>query len=220
MAVIIPKHPARTVPPVGSSHLPRPGLVTTAVRRPLPAAPLGRRPDPSVVAVGPELAWLVERGLAIRLPDDPPAGEGRDGRPVLHVLARSAAPPPCSALEDWIRIPIDRDDLVVRADRLLARARARRAPSVAVVDGVLRSAGAVEVLSPQEERLIGALLAKPDQLVSREELVAAIWPDGAPSDPRALDNRVKTLRRRLDRFPLRLHTVRGRGLLIELLEVA
>lgn len=177
--------------------------------------PTTRAVDPSVAAVSPELTWLAERGLSIRLPGAPRSLVAV-GTPVLHILPADAPPPTCGPLEDWIRLPIERDDLIVRADRLLDRARARSPLPVEVVDGVLRAGELVEVLSPQEERLMRALLDQPGQLVPREDLIAATWPDGAPSDPRALDNRVKTLRRRLEAFPLRLHTVRSRGLLVEL----
>jgi DNA-binding response OmpR family regulator len=73
----------------------------------------------------------------------------------------------------------------------------------------------IVILSEQEERLVRALADRPGQLVPRDELQLAVWPDGAPADPRALDNRVKTLRARLRGLPLRIHTIRGQGLLLE-----
>ncbi len=80
---------------------------------------------------------------------------------------------------------------------------------------VLRVGDQIVILSPQEARLIGALIDALGHLVVREQLMSAIWPDAAPDDPRALDNRLKALRARLEGLPLRIHTVRGRGLLLE-----
>ena len=45
--------------------------------------------------------------------------------------------------------------------------------------------------------------------------MAAVWPQEPPDDPRALDNRVKAVRKRIEGTGLRIHTVRGRGLLLE-----
>ncbi len=189
--------------------------VPDVVARSATPAPIAPAVEPSLAAVAPELTWLAERGLVVRLPGEAAAPD-HEGGPVLHILARDGAPPSCGPLEDWIRLPVDRDDLIVRADRLLDRSRDLVADPVLVEDGILRSGELVEVISPQEERLMAALLATPGHLVSREALIEAIWPEEPPADPRALDNRVKTLRRRLQPFPLRIHTVRGRGLLVEL----
>ena len=184
-----------------------------------PALPVAdRAPVDPLAALAPELIWLAERGLAIRRPGSTgaPTAAGSVRGPILHVLGADEAPPACGPLEDWVRVPVGRDDLLARAERLLARALPPAPIEVAVADGVVRSGGCIVVLAPQEARLLDALVSAPGQLVGREALVDAVWPEGPPQDPRALDNRIKALRHRLVGLPIRLHTVRGRGVLVEL----
>lgn len=167
-----------------------------------------------------DLEQAGRRGVEIR--PWPVPGLDLDGsvppatHPVLYVVAADAPPPWCGELEDWLREPVDAGELGARVDRLVARARGLGATLVVVDDDdVLRVGDRLLILSPQEARLLRALVADLGQLVRRADLEAAIWPEGLPDDPRALDNRVKTLRERLAGLPLRLHTVRGRGLLLE-----
>lgn len=170
------------------------------------------RPATDPVAVA--MSWTASRGIDIRRwPQDgrPIASE----HPVLYLLAPGAEPPRCGLLEDWLRLPIELDELHARADRLLARAATTGAALIRVDDGALHVGDSIVILSEQEERLVRVLIERQGQLVPRGELQRAVWPDGAPADPRALDNRVKTLRARLRGLPLRIHTIRGQGLLLE-----
>lgn len=170
------------------------------------------RPATDPVAV--TLSWTASRGIDIRSwPQDgrPTSSE----HPVLYLVPAGAEPPRCGVLEDWLRLPIDLDELHARADRLLARAAHTGAALIRVDEGALHVGEHIVILSEQEERLMRALADQPGRLVPRDELQRAVWPDGAPADPRALDNRVKTLRARLRGLPLRIHTIRGQGLLLE-----
>ena len=169
-------------------------------------------------AVERALSWVSTRGVETRTwtgpshdaPVDPP------DHPILYLVDPGIEAPMCSELEDWIRRPIEIDELNARTDRLVARSR-RQGTSYTRVDddGILRVGDEVIVLSDSEARLMRALIADLGSLVRREDLAELVWPDGPPSDPRALDNRVKSLRKRLHGVPLRIHTVRARGLLLE-----
>jgi hypothetical protein len=168
--------------------------------------------------VGGALAWIAAHDVRIevlalhgRVPIDPPA------QPTLYLVEQGGAPPSrCSELEDWVRLPSDRDELFHRADRLLARASAVGALPVSIDDdGVLRIDDVLLILSPCDARLLRALLADRGRVVTREECKVAIWPDGAPEREESLNNRVRSLRARLDGTPLRIHTVRQRGFVIE-----
>lgn len=163
------------------------------------------------------LEWITARGIRVEERGTASSATERDGdRAVLHLVEPGDDPPACSELEDWIRRPLDRDELYARADRLLARLAEHRAAQVAVDDeNILRVGARLVVLSPLEARLVRTLLDQVGRIVTREALARAIWPDGPPSDPRALDNRVKATRGRLASVPIRIHTVRGRGLLLE-----
>lgn len=133
-------------------------------------------------------------------------------------LVESHQEPPRSwgELEDWVRLPGDPDEVYERGDRLMVRAAQRGASWTYVDDDdILRVGTDLVPLSPLEAQLVRVLLARIDEVVHRAELEAALWPDGAPADTRALDNRLTRLRRRLGPLPMEIHTVRGRGFLLE-----
>lgn len=163
--------------------------------------------DPTVVL----LAWPSEADRRDQL--------AALGRPRLLVVDADA-PPPGSAdlLEDWVRSPADPHELALRRATLAERARRRSRPVALPTldpDGILRSGDEWLALSPIESRLFGQLLERAGSVVHRADLADAAWPDGAPGDPRALDVRVKVLRRRLAPLGLRLHTVATKGYLLE-----
>ena len=126
-------------------------------------------------------------------------------------------------LEDWVRVPAAEDEVRARVRALTVRSRAHtstgengHAPSGPVLDdfGVLRGNGAWVALPPLEARLAEALLERLGSVTSRELLVRAGWPAGAPGR-NALDVHVLRLRRRLQPVGLAIRTVRSRGYLME-----
>jgi DNA-binding response OmpR family regulator len=72
-------------------------------------------------------------------------------------------------------------------------------------------------LAPIEARLVEVLLARCGSVVSRRELGAAAWPAGVPGE-RAVDARLRRLRTRVEPLGLSIHSVRRRGLLLEVAE--
>jgi DNA-binding response OmpR family regulator len=69
-------------------------------------------------------------------------------------------------------------------------------------------------LTFSEFELLQALMAQPERLFSREELLRAIWGDSAYRDPRGIDVHVRHLREKVEERPdepLILLTVRGAG---------
>lgn len=182
---------------------------------PRPAPVIARSTaDPVASAV----AWISHRG--IRVVRWSPAGAEPSptppDHPILYLVEEGDPPPFCSELEDWARAPFDVDELHARADRLHLRAREVGAQRTFVDDdGTLRVGSELVIVSRQEAAVLRLLVDRLGEMVARDDLVAHLWPDGPPSDPRALDNRVKTLRQRLGGTPLVLHTVRGRGLLLD-----
>lgn len=164
------------------------------------------------------LSWLSTRGVEVRTwPPAPGTPDpGPVDHPVLFVVEPGAEPPLCRDLEDWVRLPLDLAELSARADRLVAWSRHLGTVYTRVDDDdILRVGDQMAVLSELEARLMRRLIASMDMLVLREDLIEATWPDHRPADNRALDNRVKAIRARLVGLPLRLHTVHGRGLLLE-----
>jgi two-component system, OmpR family, response regulator len=151
--------------------------------------------------------------LDIGLPD----ADGRDvcqalrvhgiDAPVLFLTARSALPDRVSGFhaggDDYVVKPFALAELLVRIRALLRR----RAPTAEPTPGTgLRLDPAVHgvrvgersaALTPTEYRLLGALAARPGEVVRRRALVAAAWPEGAIVHDNTLDTYIVRLRRKL-----------------------
>jgi DNA-binding response OmpR family regulator len=82
-------------------------------------------------------------------------------------------------------------------------------------DDILHVDGRWAALPAVEARLFAALLEQPGVLVSRRDLTAAAWRGDPPADGRALNGVVKRLRRRVTPLGVRIHTLRGRGFLLD-----
>lgn len=129
--------------------------------------------------------------------------------PTLLLVASDAAPPAVDTWEDWIRLPADERDVSIRMQGL-----ARRVRRPELIDGaVLRSNCGSVMLSPPESAVAWPLIRSDGQLVSREELERAVWPDGAPT-ARALDDLVYRLRRRIKPLHLDVFRAWGRGFVL------
>jgi len=171
--------------------------------------------DPIAQAV----SWIATRGIQVERRTT--SHLDLDCRPVDHPVLYLIdpgvlAPMTWGELEDWVRLPADASELYDRADRLLTRAaEAGSARTLVDDDDILRVGGQLVPLSPLEAGLVRILLEEPGTLVPRHDLEARLWPSTDPPEARALDNRIKRLRRHLRGLPLRIHTVRGRGFLLE-----
>jgi hypothetical protein len=212
---------------------------------PLPDAYLTRRrrtdrrtePEPTVRQTTPDDEALLRqvRALGVVVRVHPP-GDHDDAvvvtswnAPTLHVLRDGAEPPWCDLLADWVRAPLDPVEVRARADAVLAQSRTHPAPAVTLdADGVLRVGATTVVLSPSEHRLLSALLEVPGSMVpfaalttrrlSGRELEANGEAE-AEDGPEAAVARKRTLARlraKLRGTRLAVRTVRGRGLLVEL----
>ena len=154
----------------------------------------------------------------VRWPSDRRAREelARRGRARLLLVAPDAAPPVAAdPLEDWTREGAGELDVRARVEGL----RLRLEQTLELVpelddDGVIRFGSRWAPLPPVEARLTRELVGRFGAVVSRSELTAAGWPDGAPGR-NALDVHVLRLRRRLAPVRLAIRTVRSRGYLLE-----
>jgi hypothetical protein len=172
-------------------------------------------------AIASATCWIVAHGVAVEQwsPDgpDPGSADRLRRRPILFLVRPGADPPDFSDdLADWIQLPGDAEELLARARTLMARARmAGMVLTYVDADDVLRVGDRLAVLSPIEARIMRILLDRLGTVVSREEINQEIWPAKAPNDFSTLNNRVKLLRGHIAKLPLRIHTVRRRGLLLE-----
>lgn len=142
------------------------------------------------------------------------AALGRAGTPRLFLVASEAAPPAdWDEYTDWVRLPADERDVFARITALRRRVAPPALPELDEF-GVLWRDGVWVDLAPTEGRLMAALLDRVGGVVSRRDLAAAGWPDGAPNS-RSVDSTLLRLRRRIGVLGMSIHTVRRRGLILE-----
>ncbi len=157
--------------------------------------------------------------------------EARD-LPVLLLTARGAPEDRIAGFEagadDYLPKPFDPRELVLRIRAMLRRAPppAASGPASGPVPlgpllfdadrGELRGPAGIVRLTGGEAALLTALARRPNQVLSREDIAAALSMDEAGE--RAIDVQVTRLRRKVEpdpREPRFLHTVRGRGYVLK-----
>jgi two-component system phosphate regulon response regulator OmpR len=158
----------------------------------------------------------------------------RSDLPVLLLTARGAPEDRIAGFEagadDYLPKPFDPRELVLRIRAMLRRAPPP-APSVAgpptgpvplgplsldVDRGELRGPAGIVRLTGGEAALLTALARRANEVLSREDIAAALGMDEAGE--RAIDVQVTRLRRKVEqdpREPRFLHTVRGRGYVLK-----
>ena len=160
------------------------------------------------------------------------AEQGHDP-PVLLLTARGAPEDRIAGFEagadDYLPKPFEPRELVLRIRALLRRAPAP-APVPSAPSGPIRIGAASfdlargELTGPRgpirltggEAALLTALASRPNEILSREDIAAALGTDEAGE--RAVDVQVTRLRRKIEadpREPRFLHTVRGRGYVLK-----
>jgi two-component system, OmpR family, response regulator len=187
---------------------------------------LGRTGHEAVRDFPPAMPHVVV--LDIGLPD----ADGRDvclalragglAAPVLFLTAHDGVHDKVAGFEagadDYLTKPFELPELLARVQAL-----ARRVSTVST-DGSglaldprqhIASLGNKSVqLTPTEFRLLARLMAAPGQVVRRQALVAAAWPNGAIVHDNTLDSYVRRIRAKLCGFadlPVAIETVRGVG---------
>ena len=145
--------------------------------------------------------------------------------PIIMVTARTEEADKVAGLEAWV------DDYVTKPfspRELKARIKAvlrRRAPEAAqatlrlgklMLDGAAHRvsvAGNALPLGPTEFRLLRFLMARPDRVHSRAQLLDGVWGDHVYIEERTVDVHVRRLRAALEPFGVEtmLETVRGSG---------
>ncbi len=150
--------------------------------------------------------------------------------PVLLLTARGAPEDRIAGFEagadDYLGKPFEPLELVLRIRAMLRRAAVPPGPASGPVQlgaaefdpdrGELRTNEGTVRLTGGEAALLTALARKPNEVLSREELAAALGINEAGE--RAIDVQVTRLRRKIEpdsREPRFLHTARGRGYVLK-----
>lgn len=156
--------------------------------------------------------------------------QGGNWTPVILLTRVGEATERAMALEegadDYLNKPFDPYELVARIRAVLRRARAGQPPLTAsrrLASGELllnrqsRRAWLKSkelLLTPKAMLLLEYLLTHPDELLSRERLLDAVWGWDYPAGTRAVDTRIAELRRALGDDPAQpryIETVPGQG---------
>ncbi|MGF7237363.1 MAG: response regulator transcription factor [Frankia sp.] len=145
--------------------------------------------------------------------------------PVVFLTARDRHADKVAGLtyggDDYVTKPFSIDELVARVRAVLRRTRraSTSMPALAFADVVLDEdthvvarAGRPLELSPTEFKLLRYLLANPNRVLSREQILAAVWGQDFVGGATVVDQYVSYLRRKLAPHgqPL-IHTCRGFG---------
>jgi DNA-binding winged helix-turn-helix (wHTH) protein len=157
----------------------------------------------------------------LRWPDDAVRRADLAARavPRLLLLGEGTLPPPLADDEDWMFVPADERDMWARMQRLAQRAAAADAVP-RVTDGVvLRIGDRSAILSDGEAEVVQLLAARFRRLVTWDELRAALWPGDGGSLRRAT-SRVSRARHRVRPLGLVIHSVRSRGVVLDLDDAA
>lgn len=166
-----------------------------------------------------------------------------DGRAVLRQLRREGSMIPVILLtqvgesveramaleegaDDYLNKPFDPHELVARIRAVLRRVQVGQAPLVTaqqLQSGALqldrltqrvRLAGTEVTLTPKAVALLAYLMVHPDELMTRERLLDAVWGWDYPTGTRTIDTRIAELRRVLQdnaAAPIYIETIPGQG---------
>ena len=144
---------------------------------------------------------------------------------VVFLTARDARDDQVTGLayggDDYVTKPFDVDELLARIRAVLRRVRAEPAPSPVLRYAdlefdeqtlLVRRAGEPVALSPTELKLLRYFLLNAGRVLSRAQILAAVWEYGSEAGSNVVDTYVGYLRRKLDRLggPL-IVTHRGFG---------
>lgn len=122
-------------------------------------------------------------------------------------------------IDDYMVKPIDLDEMVLRVEALLRRAKIAHTKQLTVNETILEQSSYnvmfnnQQLTLPQKEfQLLYKLLSYPDKIFTRQQLMDEIWGLDTDTDERTIDVHIKRLRDRFsDNLDFEIVTVRGLG---------
>ena len=137
------------------------------------------------------------------------------GRPRILLVSADAAPPEdWDDLEDWVRLPLDPDELQGRARTLRRRARAGERPWFDD-DGLLRVGDRWVDLPAGPRAVVELLVDRFATVVYADEMSKRYLEAGGSARESARKTMVVRVRQRLAEVGLELHNVRDAGYLLD-----
>jgi two-component system OmpR family response regulator len=153
--------------------------------------------------------------------------------PVIFLTARDATEDKVAGLrmgaDDYVTKPFSLEELIARVEANLRRAdgegsAADRGERLEFADLVMdvprhevRRAGEPVSLSPTEFRLLRFLLANPNRVLSKSQILDHVWDYDFDGDGNVVETYISYLRRKLDKVePPLIQTVRGVGYTLRL----
>jgi DNA-binding response OmpR family regulator len=134
---------------------------------------------------------------------------------LLVVDAGEHPPADPDVLEDWASASADAAEVEARLATLEGRARKiAEAPTIGDDDDVVRFAGRWVALGAVEASIARVLIENVGSLVRRSTIESVAW-GGRAVRPNTTDRQLHRLRRHLGELGLALHTVRGKGYVLE-----
>ena len=161
-------------------------------------------PEPIEVHI---LAWPEDEEQRHKLADE------RMPR-LLRIEAGASPPVLWDELEDWYRDGSPTADVLARRDTVQARA-SRRAREPVLDGSVLRVGQQWVAIPPARVPVVALLLSRRGEVVRPAELTEAVVAGGGSSDATAVRAVLHRLAKALATVDLQLHSVRGRGSLLE-----
>ncbi len=150
--------------------------------------------------------------------------------PILMLTARDSVPDRVAGLEagadDYLVKPFAFDELVARVQALLRRSRpsAPQRERLSYADLTLDRKAWTAVrgteqltLTATEFRLLEQFMRSPEQVQTREELLAGLWGDDSPVESNVIDVHVANLRQKLEAGgkPRLIRTIRAVGYMLK-----
>lgn len=122
-------------------------------------------------------------------------------------------------IDDYMVKPIDVNEMVLRVDALLRRAQIVHTKELTVGNTQLnqetyqiKTPEQIETLPQKEFLLLYKLLAYPNKIFTRQQLMDEIWGMDSDTDERTIDVHIKRLRTRSENNPdFSIETIRGLG---------
>jgi two-component system, OmpR family, response regulator MprA len=153
-----------------------------------------------------------------------------DQTPVLMLTAHDDVRERVEALDagadDYLTKPFSIEELLARVRaRLRSASKTSSEPEILQLADLQITAASREVirdgesisLTGREFELLHLLLRKPNQVISREAIISAVWGEQWVGDDNVLDVYIRALRRKLERDgrPTLIQTVRGVGFMLK-----